>query len=75
MWLKNKCCHYTISNKECYKIIDVARLFSNKIKFLPARKGERYASALTNTYLSNKVVKKFGKYSLKDYVKEFKKDY
>jgi UDP-glucose 4-epimerase len=71
-WKKNRCCHYSISNKESYRLVDVARLFSDKIKFLPPRKGERFASALTNMNLSNKVIKKFGKYSLKDYVNEFK---
>ena len=32
-------------------------------------KGERYASALTNINLSNKVYKIFGKISLKNYIK------
>ncbi len=35
---------------------------------LPARDGERYASALTNMNLSNKVHKMFGKIHLKDYI-------
>ena len=35
---------------------------------LPPRKGERYASALTNMNLSNKVYKMFGKIQLKDYI-------
>ena len=38
---------------------------------LPRRAGERYASALTNMNLSNKVYKRFGKYNLKSYVKSF----
>ena len=45
-----------------------------KIKFLPKRKGERYASALTNMSLTNKVHKRFGKIQLKDYVASFIKD-
>ena len=44
-------------------------MFKTKIKFLPARKGERFASALTNMNLSNKVYKLFGKIQLKNYVK------
>tara|TARA_B100001057_G_scaffold489046_1_gene574554 strand:- start:92 stop:976 length:885 start_codon:yes stop_codon:yes gene_type:complete len=71
-WKKNLCRHYSISNKESYTILQVAKLFSNKIKFLPKRAGERYASALTNMNLSNKVYKYFGKIKLKDYIKEFK---
>ena len=40
---------------------------------LNARKGERYASALTNMNLSNKVYKKFGSIKLKDYIDDFYK--
>ena len=68
-WKKNRCRHYSISNKKSYSIIEVARMFSNKIKFLPSRSGERYASALTSMNLSNKVYKKFGSVQLKDYIK------
>ena len=68
-WKKNKCRHYSISNKKSYTILEVAKMFNTKIKFLDARKGERYASALTNMNLSNKVYKIFGKISLKNYIK------
>ena len=50
-------------------------MFKSKIKFLPQRRGERYASALTNMNLLNKVYKKFGKIDLKDYIKQFIIDY
>ena len=68
-WKKNKCLHYSISNKKSYSIIQVAKMFNTKIKFLPARPGERYASALTNFNLSNKVYKLFGSIQLNDYIK------
>ena len=68
-WKKNKCRHYSISNKKSYTILEVAKMFNTKIKFVDARKGERYASALTNMNLSNKVYKIFGKISLKNYIK------
>ena len=68
-WKKNKCRHYSISNKKSYSIFDVAKMFNTKIKFVEARKGERYASALTNMNLSNKVYKIFGKISLKNYIR------
>ena len=67
-WKKNKCRHYSISNKKSYTILEVAKMFDTKIKFLASRKGERYASALTNMNLSNKVYKIFGKISLKNYI-------
>ena len=67
-WKNNKNRHYSISNKKSYSILDVAKLFQTKIKFLPLRKGERFASAFTNMNISNKVYKKFGKIDLKDYI-------
>ena len=73
-WKKNLCRHYSISNKKSYSIIDVAKLFDSKVKYLPRRAGERYASALTNKNLSNKIYKYFGKVSLKKYIKDFTKN-
>ncbi|MDC0416917.1 NAD-dependent epimerase/dehydratase family protein [Candidatus Pelagibacter sp.] len=72
-WKKNLCRHYTISNKKSYSIIEVAKMFGSKIKFLPKRPGERYASALTKISLSNKVYKNFGKINLVDYINNFLK--
>ena len=73
-WKKNKCKHYSISNKKSYTIFEAAKLFNTKIKLLPHRKGERYASALASVNLSNKVHKLFGKINLKDYVKNIVKN-
>ena len=70
-WKENKNRHYSIYNKKSYSIIEVAKLFKSKIKFLPPRKGERYASALTKMNLSNKVYKKFGKINLENYIQNF----
>ena len=67
-WKKNKCKHYSISNHKSYSILDVARMFKSKIKYLPRRPGERYVSALTNKNLKNKVYKFFGKINLEDYI-------
>jgi len=73
-WKDDKCRFYSISNRESFSILQVAKLFKSKIKFLPPRKGERFASALTSLNLSNKVYKRFGKISLKDYIKNFVKN-
>ena len=73
-WKKNKCVHYSISHKKSYSINEVAKLFNSRVKFLPSRKGERYASKLTNMSLNNKVIKKYGKIDLKDYVSSFIKN-
>ena len=67
-WRKNRCRHYSIANHKSYSILDVAKMFGTKIKYLPMRPGERYASALTSMNLSNKVYKYFGKIDLKKYI-------
>ena len=67
-WKKNLCRHYSIASKQSYSIIQVAKMFKTKIKFLPKRAGERYTSALTNKNLSNHIFKYFGKINLKDYI-------
>ena len=72
-WKENKCRHYSISNKKSYSVLDVAKMFKSKIKFLPSRRGERYASALTNMNLSNKVYRYYGKIRLTDYIKNIVK--
>jgi len=72
-WKSNLCRHYSIANHKSYSILQVAKLFNSKIKYLPKRRGERYASALTNMSLSNKVYKYFGKNNLADYIKKIVK--
>tara|TARA_B100000886_G_scaffold334941_1_gene291229 strand:- start:125 stop:1000 length:876 start_codon:yes stop_codon:yes gene_type:complete len=67
-WKKNLCRHYSIASKKSHSILEVAKIFKSKIKFLPRRQGERYASALTKINLSNKIYKHFGKIKLKDYI-------
>ncbi len=70
-WKKNLCRHYSISHKKSYTILNVAKFFKRKIVFLKKRAGERYASALSNMNLSNRVYKHFGKKDLKNYINEF----
>ena len=70
-WKKNLSRHYSISSKKSYSIIEVAKMFKSKIKYLNRRPGERYASALTKMNLSNKVYRYFGKIKLTDYINNF----
>ena len=72
-WKENKNRFYSISNRESFSILQVAKMFKSKIKYLPPREGERYASALSNLSLSNKIYKAYGKIKLKNYIKEFLK--
>jgi UDP-glucose 4-epimerase len=70
-WRSNKCKHYSIASKQSYSIIELAKLFKSKIRYLPIRKGERFASALTKMNLNNKIIRLSAKIKLKDYVKNF----
>ena len=67
----NKCCYYSITNKNSYSILDVAKMFKTKVVFLKPRLGERYASALTKISHNNKIIQKYGKLQLKDYISSF----
>ena len=67
----NKCKNYSISNKESYSIIQVAKMFKSKVVFLKPRLGERYASALTKISYNNKIIQKYGKLQLKEYISSF----
>jgi len=67
----DKCRYYSISNKNSYSILQVAKMFKSRIIFLKPRLGERYASALTKISNNNKIIQKFGKLQLKDYVSSF----
>ena len=70
-WRKNKCKHYSIASKQSFSIIKLAKLFKSEIRYLPKRKGERFASALTKMNLNNKIVRLSAKIRLKDYVSNF----
>ena len=70
-WKNNKCAHYSISNLKAYSILQVAKMFKSKIKMVPFREGERYASELTKFSLNNRIIRKFGKIDLKDYITSF----
>ena len=67
----DKCCYYSISNKKYYSILQVANMFKSEIVLLKPRLGERYASALTKISNNNKIIQKFGKLQLKDYISSF----
>ena len=70
-WIKNKCAHYSVSHKKSYSILATAKMFKSKIKFVKSRPGERYASSLVKMSLNNKIIQRFGKINLKDYITSF----
>ena len=70
-WKKNKCAHYSIFHKKSYSILETAKMFKSKVKLIKARPGERYASSLVKMSLNNKIIQRFGKINLKDYITSF----
>jgi len=70
-WKKNKCLQYSISYEKSYSIKNLAKMFKTKITYLEPRSGERYASALTKMSNNRKIINKYGKIDLKDYVTSF----
>jgi UDP-glucose 4-epimerase len=70
-WRKNKCLQYSISHKKSYSIQDLAKMFKTKITYLKPRPGERYTSALTKISNNRKIINKYGRIDLKDYITSF----
>jgi UDP-glucose 4-epimerase len=70
-WKKNKCKHYSIASKQSYSIIKLAEMFKTRIIYLPMRKGERFASALTKMNLNNRIIRLTAKIKLNNYIKNF----
>ncbi|MDC3158393.1 NAD-dependent epimerase/dehydratase family protein [Candidatus Pelagibacter sp.] len=70
-WSNDKCLHYSISHKKSYSIQDLAEMFKTKIIYLKSRPGERYASALTKISNNHKIINRYGKIDLKDYISSF----
>jgi UDP-glucose 4-epimerase len=70
-WKKNRCKHYSIASNQSFSIIELAKLFKSKIRYLPMRNGERFASALTKMNLNNKIIRLSAKIKLKHYISNF----
>ena len=72
-WVNNKNKHYSVASNKSYSVIQLAKLFRTKIKYLPEREGERFSSALTRINLNNKIIKLKAKINIKDYIRNFLK--
>ena len=67
-WKKNRNKHYSITSDKSYSIIQLAKLFNARIKYLPEREGERFSSALTRINFNNKIIRLRAKIRLQDYI-------
>ena len=71
-WKKNKNRHYSLSNMRSYTILQVAKLFSKKIKMIPKKLGERNQSSIVRKVGKIKIFQIPCKTSLSSYIKDFK---
>jgi UDP-glucose 4-epimerase len=62
--------HFAIRSKKKYSILQIAKLFKHKYKFVNERKGERFESKSIKSIRGNKVINFIGKLDLKDYIKK-----
>jgi UDP-glucose 4-epimerase len=70
---KNKNTQYLVSFDKAYSVIEVAKMFNHKIKFIPARRGERFKSTKINKLHGQKINIFKARIDLKNYVKELTK--
>ena len=71
-WKKGKQNHYMLGTQKTYSIIQIAKMFKTKIKYLPARKGERFNSTVTNDN-ARKILGYKAKKDIRDYIKNIVK--
>lgn len=73
-WKQNKNRHYALSNSRSYSIKEVANFFSQKIKMIPAKKGERKESSIVKKVGQVKIYSFPCNTNLKSYIDNFKKN-
>ena len=57
-----------LGTKKTYSIIEIAKMFNTKIKYLPNRPGERFGSTISNNN-AKKILGYTAKNDIKDYIK------
>jgi UDP-glucose 4-epimerase len=72
-WKKNRNAHYAVVSAQSYSIIQLAKMFNHKFKYITKRPGERYSSALPTMNLNNKIIRMPTKIKLKEYINDFLK--
>ena len=70
---KGKQKEYMLGTKKQYTILQIAKMFKTKIKFVPSRHGERLGSSITNNNAFNYLGFKT-KIDIKDYIKNYIKN-
>tara|TARA_B100001093_G_scaffold518184_1_gene602168 strand:- start:774 stop:1649 length:876 start_codon:yes stop_codon:yes gene_type:complete len=69
-WKKGKQTEYMLGTQKQYSIIEIAKMFKSKIKFISKRKGERFKSSITNNN-AHKLLKYKATVDIPEYIKKF----
>ena len=68
-WRKGSQNHYMLGTQNTYSIIEIAKMFKTKIKYLRSRPGERFGSIIINNN-AKKILGYTAKIDIKDYIKQ-----
>ena len=72
-WKKGKQNEYMLGTKKNHSIIEIAKMFKSKIKYIPSRPGERFGSTIPNNNAEN-ILGYSAKVKIKDYIQNFIKN-
>ena len=67
-WKKGKQNHYMLGTQKSYSIIEIAKMFKTRIKFIAARPGERFGSTIPNNN-AKKILGYKAKKDIRNYIK------
>ena len=71
-WKKGNQNHYMLGTHKTYSIIQIAKMFKTRIKYLPKRKGERFGSTIINNN-AKKILGYSAQIDIRDYIKKITK--
>ena len=69
-WKKGNQNDYMLGTKKNYSIIEIAKMFKSKIKYISSRPGERFGSTIPNNNAKNILGYK-PTLDIKDYIRDF----
>jgi UDP-glucose 4-epimerase len=69
-WTKGNQNEYMLCTKKSYSILEIAKMFNSKFKFLKSRPGDRFGSITSNNN-AKKILGFSTKISIKNYIKDF----
>jgi UDP-glucose 4-epimerase len=69
-WTKGKQKEYMLCTNKSYSILEIAKMFGSKCKFLKSRPGDRFESIVSNNN-AKKILNFSAKIDIKNYIKEF----